>query len=355
MAIALAHLQTGHPGTEHCKPVGFTWADHVEKLSERDFKLRYRMDSDSFYELLDILKPGLEGNEKKRSQARCGVPIELETRLAAALRFFAGGSYLDITLIYDISEYTFWQGCVWPVVDAINTYLNNVNFPINDPAALAELEADFRAGTRGDFWRGQVGAIDGVHFKMKCPTAKEVKDPQRYHISRKDMYALLGVAICDYHRRFTWFDITHASCTHDSTAFSATALGQDVVSGKLPYPYFLNGDAAFTLGPHMIIPSNNDPNLDDFDFYQSSNRMAIECAFGILVRRWGVLWRSLSVKFNRRAPLVGALMRLHNFCIDRRLMADSDMPDVQSSYAQVQRCSPVGTFVPRDSTRMGGR
>ena len=164
----------------------------------------------------------------------------------------------------------------------------------------------------------------------------EVKDPQRYHISRKDMYALLGVAICDYHRRFTWFDITHASCTHDSTAFSATALGQDVVSGKLPYPYFLNGDAAFTLGPHMIIPSNNDPNLDDFDFYQSSNRMAIECAFGILVRRWGVLWRSLSVKFNRRAPLVGALMRLHNFCIDRRLMADSDMPDVQSSYAQVQ-------------------
>ena len=31
---------------------------------------------------------------------------------------------------------------------------------------------------------------------------------------------------------------------------------------------------------HMVVPSND----SDFDFYQSSNRMAIECAFGVLVR-----------------------------------------------------------------------
>ena len=29
----------------------------------------------------------------------------------------------------------------------------------------------------------------------------------------------------------------------------------------------------------MIVPMNS----SDFDFYQSSNRMAIECAFGVLV------------------------------------------------------------------------
>ncbi len=59
-----------------------------------------------------------------------------------------------------------------------------------------------------------------------------------------------------------------------------------------------------------------------FDFYQSSNRMAIECAFGILIRRWGVLWRKLRQRFDRRAPLIGALMRLHNFCIDERLVEE---------------------------------
>ena len=85
----------------------------------------------------------------------------------------------------------------------------------------------------------------------------------------------------------------------------------------------------------MITPSNNEPDLDDFDFYQSSNRMAIECAFGILVRRWGVLWRALDVKFARRAPLIIALMRLHNYCIDERL-ADADLPDISTGLVEVQ-------------------
>ena len=31
--------------------------------------------------------------------------------------------------------------CLARVVDAINTHLKNVHFPIDDPAALAELEA----------------------------------------------------------------------------------------------------------------------------------------------------------------------------------------------------------------------
>ena len=43
--------------------------------------------------------------------------------------------------------------------------------------------------------------------------------------------------------------------------------------------------------------------------------MAIECAFGMLVRRWGILWRPLGFAFERRSPLIGALMRLHNWCI----------------------------------------
>jgi hypothetical protein len=109
-----------------------------------------------------------------------------------------------------------------------------------------------------------------------------------------------------------------------------------VEAGDLPYPFFLNGDSAFTVSPSMITPSNNDPTLDDFDFYQSSNRMAIECAFGILIRRWGVLWRKLRQRFDRRAPLIGALMRLHNFCIDERLVEEDDMPNVQAHVTEVQ-------------------
>ena len=65
----------------------------------------------------------------------------------------------------------------------------------------------------------------------------------------------------------------------------------------------------------MIVRSGL-PEDDDFDYYQSSARMPIECAFGILVRRWGILWRPLEMRFDRRAAVAGACMRLHNLCID---------------------------------------
>jgi hypothetical protein len=39
----------------------------------------------------------------------------------------------------------------------------------------------------------------------------------------------------------------------------------------------------------------------------------------MLVRRWGVLWRPLEIKFRRRAAVITACVRLHNFCIDKRI------------------------------------
>ena len=32
-----------------------------------------------------------------------------------------------------------------------------------------------------------------------------------------------------------------------------------------------------------------------------------------------MLWRPIEVRFDRRAPLISAAMRLHNYCIDRRI------------------------------------
>ena len=41
-------------------PMGFTWEGHVNDMNERDFKLRYRVGSEAFYKLLDILEPELK-------------------------------------------------------------------------------------------------------------------------------------------------------------------------------------------------------------------------------------------------------------------------------------------------------
>ena len=346
-ALLLLSGESSGGGWAHRFP-DFSWEAHVDRMYEDEFKLRYRVSSDSFYKLLEILKPELDVTSHKHAYwSRSGKPFQLETRLAVALRFFAGGDPLDLKLIYGMSKAQVML-CVWRAVDALNLCLDNINFPIDDVDALKVLEADFRAATRAGFWKGQVGAIDGVHFKQRCPSEQEVADPMRYYVARKGEFALLAIAICDYHRRFTWVDISHASCTHDATAFEATDLGQRIKRGDLPAPFFLNGDAAFPLSRSMIVPSTGDASLDDFDFYQSSNRMAIECAFGILVRRWGVLWRPLAMAFERRAPLIVALMRLHNFCIDERLQAgcEAGLPDIHGKTSEVQpgRHKPVPRF-----------
>ena len=65
---------------------------------------------------------------------------------------------------------------------------------------------------------------------------------------------------------------------------------------------------------------------DMFDFYQSSARMAIECAFGILVRTWGCLWRPLDCSLRLAVKIFGACVRLHN--IRRR----SRLPDLPSHW-----------------------
>ena len=83
----------------------FSWDEHVQRLSEAQFKLRYRLSFHSFNKLLAILAPSLAvTNEKQACNCRSGKPVELPTRLAAALRYFAGGDPQDLMLIYGMSK-----------------------------------------------------------------------------------------------------------------------------------------------------------------------------------------------------------------------------------------------------------
>ena len=61
---------------------------------------------------------------------------------------------------------------------------------------------------------------------------------------------------------------------------------------------------------------------DAFNFYHSSTRIKIECAFGVLVHRFGCLRKPLppNLKIRKITSLVRCLCILHNFCINERLL-----------------------------------
>ena len=197
-AIAMLSLKRVACGPQGKKMAvrAFLWADHVQRLTEAQFKRRYRLTWASFNKLLGKVTADLETvNPKRGKNSREGTIVPNAVKLAIGLRYLAGGDPQDLFLIYCVSL-SYVYKCIWAVVEAVNHNLH-VHFPLDEPEKLARLEAEFRAASLGGIWEGQVGAVDGVHFGMQAPSNLDVDDVGRYHVSRKDEYALLCLAVCD--------------------------------------------------------------------------------------------------------------------------------------------------------------
>jgi hypothetical protein len=91
----------------------------------------------------------------------------------------------------------------------------------------------------------------------------------------------------------------------------------------------LFGDNAYINSRYMCTPWRNVSSSpkDAMNFYHSQLWINIECAFGMLVHRWGMLRKPLpvNVSVGKISSLVLALCKLHNYCIDQSCV-DLDCP-----------------------------
>ena len=86
------------------------------------------------------------------------------------------------------------------------------------------------------------------------------------------------------------------------------------------------GDCAYTPSEHLV-PIFRGVNAlvhknDNFHFFASQLRIRIEMAFGLMVKKWGILARPLTIKLKSVKTLMFAIAKLHNFCISERLLAN---------------------------------
>ena len=94
--------------------------------------------------------------------------IDSRHKLAVVIRWFAGGSYLDIRLVHCMGRSTIYS-CVWHTVDAINAAPElQLVFPWDDDEKLNELEQGF-ASLSGGRVRGCVFVMDGFAVRIKAP------------------------------------------------------------------------------------------------------------------------------------------------------------------------------------------
>ena len=92
----------------------------LHQMDCRLFRHRYRMEYESFFLLLDILKPSFENKGQKRLRGKDpNGPITVASRLSQALRYFAGGDPLDIADSHNVAPGEPLRS-VWIVVDAIH-------------------------------------------------------------------------------------------------------------------------------------------------------------------------------------------------------------------------------------------
>jgi hypothetical protein len=189
---------------------------------------------------------------------------------------------------------------------------------------LEYLANQFAERSNGVFY-GPFASLDGLAIRIKCPTEKEVPDPGNYYC-RKGFHALNVQAMCDKKKRFLWSYPTNKGCTHDSSAFGASRLYELLMEKRVSEMFFeeglfIAGDSAYGLASFLVVPfsvhdvkEDVDGAKDAFNFYLSSCRIYIECAFGELVMRWGIFWRTLLFDLKKCTKIFNAcmLLLLHN-------------------------------------------
>ena len=94
------------------------------------------------------------------------------------------------------------------------------------------------------------------------------------------------------------------------------SLFQKLEEGILAPGLCIFGNNAYLNTPYMAIPfaAVSGGAMDAYNFYHSQLRIRIECAFGILTKRWAILRSAIPVDVTvvKTVALVLALATLHN-------------------------------------------
>ena len=294
-------------------------------LGQRFVRRAYRMTEASFWKLFHLIKPHMPRKKKRKRGCTPNGDIDASARLSMALRWFAGGEAIDIMQTHGVS-YTDVYKSVWLVVDAINSCPElQIRFPV-DYAAQQELADAFKKKSFPGF-DNCVGCIDGMLVWTNKPSKGSLRNAglgaRKFFCGRKKKFGLNLQAICDHLLRFMDVEIVHPGSTSDFLSFSTSFICRRLKeSGFLKEGLTLYGDNAYINAPFMTTPFKGASAglCDSFNFFHSQLRINIECAFGVLVHRWGVLRKAMPVNISieKTCMLVRSLCMIHNFCINER-------------------------------------
>ena len=167
----------------------------MAEMSDRDFARMFRMNRSGFKKLLERIEQDISVDEAQAKRSS-GSAISKVPRLAATLRWMAGGSYLDICATFGLDTCNFFSDhyVLWDTMRALNKNLK-LGFAV-DPTYLETTAAEF-SNLVGGVMKGCVSAFDGLVCRTRKPTKKEAGMSVLAHRNRKNCWALIVLAGCD--------------------------------------------------------------------------------------------------------------------------------------------------------------
>ena len=359
--IVVPHLQRSRLNsisTHHRRTrVRKSWVAFQDWLTERQFRRYFRMSKLLFQQLCDDICAAVGVDEfkseeyiKQRIDRACIFPdpttnlfiahqestggfVSGEIKLAIALRVLGGASYLDCSLFFEVS----FNHAHKIFKEVIENWIGHRSFfPINgieycsDDAKMRAVALQFTQSSRGVI-NGCIGALDGWLVKIKKPSRRDGIENAQSFYSRKGYYAINTQVIVDRNKRVLFRSIMSRGAEHDSTAFRNSGLYSWLLNNYhvlIEKGFHFIGDSAYALKSFLHTPYDNAPHgssEDTYNFFHSSARIIVECTFGEIDLRFGILWQPLkySLKFNCR--VIDACFRVHNFIVTHRQGEESTM------------------------------
>jgi hypothetical protein len=295
------------------------WSNFVDKYGARpDFERSIRMKLSSFQLLLSYICQELLVDEAKAS-AR-GTPIIPELCLFCTIRYLSGGSYLDIRFLTGISVPSVYR-VIWKTMMAI---VNCPQLQIKFPSTAEELKQSalgFESVSTNGCITNCVTVIDGYHLAIQTPPKKEAKNVQSFFSGHYQSYGINIQAACDHNCHFHFIGVGGPGVMCDRDAINESGLGELI--NNFPGMYCAIGDCAYVATEHLVPIFGGAQALiarnDNFNFFASQLRIRIEMAFGLMVKKWGILQRPLTHSLKNIKYIICTIGILHNFCINERL------------------------------------
>jgi len=297
-------------------------------LTEDEFLNKYRLDRESFYELLDMIKEHevFKHRMGKKGRHQTKVEYQLLVFLYYIGRSGHGASNPTLRQLFGIGRgtaETWKKRCC----EAIRSLRDRFVYWPDDAERLEIAKRFYTIYT----FLNCIAVGDGTLFPLICEP--ESDDAPDYH-GRKFQYSLTAMIVNDDKKRIRYYLAGFPGSAHDNRVYRNTDLG------KTPNEYFGNhffllADSAITNSSTVVAsfkcPQGHTltPEQERFNSLLGSCRVTSEHTIGILKGRFQFL-RGIPMKVTNKKKSIRRILRvidccviLHNFLMDKH----DEVPD----------------------------